>query len=482
MKLVPKLTLAFIAVTLVIHANGAYRRVQRESETYSEDRDRDVTLVAQSMTDAAQGVWSAKGESAAQAMIVHVSHHDESVRVRWVCEDPAELPAAGTIDCAALTRMKREEVAHAVDRERRYAYAPVVIDGAARGAIEVSASLAPEQGFVQRTIADVTKNNLINNSILLVVSFFLSVWLVARPTRALVEKARRVGRGDFEGPLVLPAHDEFSDLANEMNSMSAQLGELVERVRTESAARVDAMEQLRHADRLKTVGTLASGIAHELGTPLNVIEARATMIASGEVTGEPAKQYAEIVVDASERMARIIRQLLTFARRRGPEKKRSDLVEMAKQSIDLVRPLARKKSIGLNVISKDDDVVTSTDAMQIQQALTNLLVNAIQASDEGHPVEVRIARERVRPPVDLGGKEDDYVCLRVKDEGPGIAPENLAHVFEPFYTTKDVGEGTGLGLSVAYGIVRDHGGWIAVESEVGRGTRFSMYLPRTEEA
>jgi signal transduction histidine kinase len=264
--------------------------------------------------------------------------------------------------------------------------------------------------------------------------------------------------------------------------MSAQLGELVERVRTESAARVDAMEQLRHADRLKTVGTLASGIAHELGTPLNVIEARATMIASGEVTGEPAKQYAEIVVDASERMARIIRQLLTFARRRGPEKKRSDLVEMAKQSIDLVRPLARKKSIGLNVISKDDDVVTSTDAMQIQQALTNLLVNAIQASDEGHPVEVRIARERVRPPVDLGGKEDDYVCLRVKDEGPGIAPENLAHVFEPFYTTKDVGEGTGLGLSVAYGIVRDHGGWIAVESEVGRGTRFSMYLPRTEEA
>jgi signal transduction histidine kinase len=86
----------------------------------------------------------------------------------------------------------------------------------------------------------------------------------------------------------------------------------------------------------------------------------------------------------------------------------------------------------------------------------------------------------VRPPADLGGNEDDYVCLRVKDEGAGIAKENLEHVFEPFFTTKDVGEGTGLGLSVAYGIVRDHGGWIAVESEVGRGTRFSMYLPRLE--
>jgi two-component system NtrC family sensor kinase len=157
-------------------------------------------------------------------------------------------------------------------------------------------------------------------------------------------------------------------------------------------------------------------------------------------------------------------------------------VEMAKQSIDLVRPLARKKNVDLSVVSKDNDAVASTDAMQLQQALTNLLVNAIQASDDGHPVEVQIARERARSPVELGGKEDDYVCLCVKDEGPGIARENLEHVFEPFFTTKDVGEGTGLGLSVVYGIVRDHGGWIAVESEVGRGTRFSMYLPRVEGA
>ncbi len=481
MKLVPKLTLAFITVTVVIHAQGAYRRVARESRTYSEDRDRDVTLVAKSMADAAAGVWHAQGEAAAQAMIVHVSHHDESVRVRWVC-DGADLPAGTSLECGALMALKRDEAAHAVGEERRFAYAPVVIDDTTRGAIEVSASLAPEQGFVQRTIADTAKNNIINTSILLVVSFFLGVWLVARPTRALVEKARRVGRGDFEGPLVLRANDEFGELAREMNSMSTQLGELVGQVKTESAARVDAMEQLRHADRLTTVGKLASGIAHELGTPLNVIEARSSMIASGEATGEAARQYAQIVVDASDRMTKIIRQLLTFARRRGPEKVKSDLVEMARQSIDLVRPLARKKSVDLSVVSNGHDAVASTDAMQIQQALTNLLVNAIQASEDGRPVEVRIDHQRVRPPADLGGSEDDYVCLRVKDEGAGIARENLEHVFEPFFTTKDVGEGTGLGLSVAYGIVRDHGGWIAVESEVGRGTRFSMYLPRAEGA
>jgi signal transduction histidine kinase len=243
------------------------------------------------------------------------------------------------------------------------------------------------------------------------------------------------------------------------------------------------MDQLRHADRLSTVGKLASGIAHELGTPLNIIEARASMIASGEAKNDVAKQYAQIVVDSSERMERIIRQLLAFARRRGPDKTKSDLLEMARQAIDMVVPLARKRGIELRVVAPHfvesvGQAVVSADAMQLQQAMTNLLVNAIQASADGKPVEVRVEHVHATPPADVGGQGGDYLCVRVKDEGSGITEENVAHVFEPFFTTKDVGEGTGLGLSVAYGIVRDHGGWIGVESEVGRGSRFSIYLPR----
>jgi signal transduction histidine kinase len=268
-----------------------------------------------------------------------------------------------------------------------------------------------------------------------------------------------------------------------MNAMSAKLAEMVARVKTESAARVEAMEQLRHADRLTTVGKLASGIAHELGTPLNVIEARASMIASGEAGGELAKHYAQIVVDSSERMDRIIRQLLTFARRRGPEKTRCDVLELARQSSEMVQPLARKKSVEVRVVvDSGDEAIAAADAMQLHQALTNLLVNAIQASAEGGSVELRVESARTRPPPDVGGGEGDYLCLHVKDEGSGITEDNLSHIFEPFFTTKDVGEGTGLGLSVAYGIVRDHGGWIAVESEAGHGSRFSLYLPRAQGA
>jgi signal transduction histidine kinase len=485
MKVVPKITLAFIAVTFVIHAQGAFRRVRRESGTYSEDRQRDLRLVGESMADAAASVWRARGAHAAHAMLDHVSLRDSNVGLRWVCDTELTqptVPATPEIDCGTIGGLAADGTATSLGTDRRYAYLPVMVDGARHGAIEVSASLEPEEGFVRRTILDAAKNNLINFTIILFVSFWIGTWIVARPTRALVDKARRVGKGEFEPPLVLPARDEFGDLAHEMNAMSAKLAEMVARVKTESTARVEAMDQLRHADRLTTVGKLASGIAHELGTPLNVIEARASMIASGEAGGEIAKQYAQIVVDSSERMERIIRQLLAFARRRGPEKTRSDLLEMARQSTDMVLPLARKKSVEVKVVDGGDEAIVAADAMQLQQALTNLLVNAIQASAEGAAVEVRVESVRARPPADVGGEEGDYLCLHVKDEGSGIGKDNLAHIFEPFFTTKDVGEGTGLGLSVAYGIVRDHGGWIAVESEIGRGSRFSLYLPRAQAA
>jgi signal transduction histidine kinase len=115
--------------------------------------------------------------------------------------------------------------------------------------------------------------------------------------------------------------------------------------------------------------------------------------------------------------------------------------------------------------------------------LTNLVVNAIQAMQKAGTVRVVIAEGRVTPPASVGGPELRCASVRVTDEGAGIRGEDLAHVFEPFFTTKDVGDGTGLGLSVAYGIVKDHGGWIVVESTMGVGSSFVVYLPlRTEDA
>jgi signal transduction histidine kinase len=296
-----------------------------------------------------------------------------------------------------------------------------------------------------------------------VLSFLMGQWLVGAPVRLLSEKARRIGRGDFSGPLQLSQRSELTDLAREMNAMCDRL--------------VTTVDQLRHADRLATVGKLASGVAHELGTPLNVVAARAAMIAAGETTPEESREYGGIIVSAANRMTATIRQLLQFARRRGPEKAPCEVRKVVADAVDLLRPLARRAQAELVLAPSDVDTMASVDAGQIQQVVTNLVMNAIEAMPRGGKVELSLHRERAQPPAPLPRPAGETICLRVRDEGEGIEPQNLPRIFEPFFTTKDVGAGTGLGLAVSYGIIRDHGGWIMVDSQVHAGATFSVYLP-----
>ena len=143
--------------------------------------------------------------------------------------------------------------------------------------------------------------------------------------------------------------------------------------------------------------------------------------------------------------------------------------------------VARRQRIKIAADLGEDPLLVSADEHQIEQALVNLIVNAMQAMPNGGTVEVTSCGRRARPPGD-GGPEGDFVCVAVVDQGFGIPEENLPRLFEPFFTTKAPGEGTGLGLAVAHGIVRDHGGWIEVESQPGRGSRFAFYLPVAAEA
>jgi signal transduction histidine kinase len=284
-----------------------------------------------------------------------------------------------------------------------------------------------------------------------------------------------MGQGEFAEPVRLAQRDEFTEIAEEMNATSDRLVEATQRVAHETATRIAALEQLRHADRLATVGKLASGVAHELGTPLNVVIARAEMIASGEATSAEALQYGQIIVDSGQKMIRIIRQLLEFARRRGPRAEEHDVAHLIRHTLDLLAPLADPAHVTLALDASYDPILARVDAAQIEQALTNLVVNAIHASAAGGRVTVTVRREHVRAPAIDGGRDGDWIAVRVRDRGSGITPENLQRVFEPFFTTKDVGKGTGLGLSVAHGIARDHGGFIDARSDLG--STFSLFLP-----
>jgi signal transduction histidine kinase len=296
----------------------------------------------------------------------------------------------------------------------------------------------------------------------------------------LVEQARRIGAGDLGIRLDLKQHDEIAELGQEMNAMSSKLSDANQRLVTETAARVHAMQQLRHAERLVTVGKLASGIAHELGTPLNVVSGRAKMISQNPAADDAVRNNARIVMEQSERMAQIIRQLLDFARAGKPNKSLVDLRHLAASTLSLLKPIADKRRVTLGFEAREPVAEVVADAAQLQQVVTNLVVNAVQASPESSAVEVSLRTARGASKPSGGGPAEparSYVSITIADHGTGMGEDTLERVFEPFFTTKDVGEGTGLGLAVAYGIVQEHGGFITVESKLGEGSRFEVYLP-----
>lgn len=355
-------------------------------------------------------------------------------------------------------------------------FLPTTLPNGEPGALWVQESLGAENDFLTATITSHTLNAGSLGVLWAVVAIGLGAVVVGRPMRSLAEKARRVSRGDYLGPLTITQHDEIGQLATEMNKMCDELLASANRLQSEIQQKEAVQAALRHADRLTTVGRLAAGIAHELGTPLNVVSMRARMIATGEVTGDDARHNADIVHQQAGQMTRIIRQLLDFARRSPPTMTHFQLGEHAKLTASMLNPLAEKARCNVTVESSEPLEVHG-DPNQLQQVITNLLVNAMQAMPNGGKAQVNVARVRATPPPDVGGPEGEWACLSVRDEGVGIAPEVISRVFEPFFTTKAVGDGNGLGLSVAWGILRDHQGFIAVTSRPGEGSTFSLYLP-----
>jgi signal transduction histidine kinase len=153
---------------------------------------------------------------------------------------------------------------------------------------------------------------------------------------------------------------------------------------------------------------------------------------------------------------------------------------LVRQVLDMLAQPARKAKVSFNLIQNSDIPAVSIDPIQVQQVITNLVMNGIQAMDGGGRLDVALTVGR-KPRPDGTRSEARCLMIAVKDEGPGIPPDRRAHLFEPFYTTKEVGAGTGLGLSIAYGIIEEHGGWIDVESEPGEGACFTVHLPLEAE-
>ena len=226
-------------------------------------------------------------------------------------------------------------------------------------------------------------------------------------------------------------------------------------------------EQLQKAERLAELGTLASGMAHEIGTPMNVILGRAEYMLQ-RTADEGMKKGLATIVTQIERITKVMNQLLAFARRKTPERRAVDLGEIVEDSLELFQERIAHSCITVEKSIEANVPAVHTDRDQLIQVLINLLVNSLHAMPEGGRLRLSLARE---------GR---HVCLGVSDTGHGMPEEIRLRVFEPFFTTKDFGKGTGLGLTVVQGIIEQHGGTIAVESVVDKGTTFWIRLPLDE--
>ncbi len=475
MQLTRKLTLALgMAVSLVLLVAGI-AQVRRELRLFQRDTARDHHALITALSAAAAEVRHLGGDREAKDVIEHANSNGVPVEVRWL-----EKPASAKLPDAATRALRSGKEVRATDpRTGAFLLYKAVADGPSRVLLELFEPADEMRSYTRTTVLSVAITTLVIAIVLVVLAHLLGARIVGRPVGWLTEKARRVGRGELGPPLVVRQSDELGLLANEMNAMCDNLAASREVAERETSARIEALEQLRHADRLATAGKLAAGIAHELGTPLNVVSGRARLIEMGEMDDDEVHDSARVIAEQAQRMTDIIRQLLDFARVDRPKLERGDLRSVAHEACVLLRPSAEKKGITLVFDAPPDKVEATFSWSQLLQAVMNLVVNALQASSTGGNVTLATRVVEVLPPREHGGPSGQWAVLSVHDDGPGMEPEVSARVFEPFFTTKAVGEGTGLGLSVAYGIARDNGGWIEVETRPRDGSTFSLYLPAT---
>jgi signal transduction histidine kinase len=478
-KLVPKLALALFAGVFVVVAAYTAFRVRSEIELFDQDVRRVQRIVG---LTAGAALSKTRTQEEAIRLAKRVDASRENIRVRFVSLErnaepklrplvPLELPPApGEWKQVVKPRAPSNESA---DILVTYVGAPVVDE--ALGAIELAQPLASRAEYIWRGIWSGLASSLAMLMVGGLTVVLIGAKVVGRPVSQLIHATRKIGEGNFDVLETIRRRDEFGELADALRSMSRELEAERFRTREEAEARIQALEQLRHADRLTTLGQLASVLAHEIGTPLNVIAGHGKLIAGGRMAADGIAESAAAIGEQSERITRIVRRILDYARRRPARRARLDAADGVRRACALLQGLAVQRRVILDVIEPGNSTLLDADPDQLQQAVTNLVLNAIHATPAHE--HVRVTSKNVER-ADRGSDEL-FVAISVQDAGPGISDDIRDRIFEPFFTTKPPGEGTGLGLSVVKDIVEDHGGFVEVLGAAGGGSVFTIYLPRS---
>ena len=315
---------------------------------------------------------------------------------------------------------------------------------------------------------------------------WLFVWReVGQPIKALKQGTEHLSHGELGYQIEERSQDEVGGLAHSFNSMSLQLRTANEEIVDWAKTLEDRVEQktkelnrahdhVLHVEKMASIGKMAAVVAHEVNNPLSGILTYAKLLRKWVGTGqtehekrEEAMQCLDLIASESRRCGDLIKNLLTLSRTAPMNLQSTDLHTVIDRCLLLVRPQLEQGGIELQLKLEQDLPLVPCDPAQIEQVLIALIMNAIDAMPRGGNLWLEARRIDAEPAIEI----------QVRDDGAGIAPEVLSHIFEPFVTTKERGHGVGLGLAISRGIVERHKGRIEVQSELGRGTAFTITLP-----
>ncbi|MEA1980583.1 MAG: ATP-binding protein [candidate division Zixibacteria bacterium] len=329
---------------------------------------------------------------------------------------------------------------------------------------------------------------------ILMLTFFIKI--ITTPLKQLVDITDQVSRGDLSKKVTLNQRDEIGHLAIIFNKMIDSLKQsrdeieeynrnLEQKIVERTLELEEIQKHLVQSEKLSAIGQLAAGVAHELNNPLGgilgyaqfTLEKLQKNIKENDAPKNATKyvKYMQDIETQARRCKTIVQNLLRFSRTsRTTDFTDINANQVIEDTLTFMEHQLHMNQIDLKVKLDENIPLIQGDSSQLQQVLTNLVINAMHASPEDSKIEVL---SRFSPPL---GEFSGAVEIIITDEGCGISQENIKKIFEPFYTTKQVGKGTGLGLSVSYGIIKDHGGEIKVESTLGEGSIFIVVLPIQE--
>jgi signal transduction histidine kinase len=482
MRITTRMTLTLMLVALVVLGGYGYYLARRSQEELEHTVERKTRLVVHALLagiehDLRDGSWTDIQDTLSRLdrEEIFVRVVDESGRVR--AESPGAIPMDDR-ERAEITTALAGEHTYWLTRDEepmRALYAAPLSDG--RGGRIGGVSVVQRLVGMSAAIADTRRDAAIAVAAFVLAAAAAGSWMgrvhVGAPIRRLVAAMRRVREGQLDGVGTREQTSEIQELGREFDLMVAQLATARRELVEAETGRTELERRLQRADKLISIGQLAAGVAHEIGSPLQVLVGRARAIATRDYEPSAMRRQALIIADQGERIAAIVERLLDYARRHPARPVSTNVGDAAASVVDLLSSEAERRGIALRCARAVSTPMVMSPPGELQQIVLNLTLNALDATLRGGEVIVEVGP--------AASKDGCGVEIAVVDTGRGIPPEERERVFDAFFTTRADQGGTGLGLAVVRSLAVEHGGVVTLDSTIGEGTRIAVWLPAAEQ-